>query len=540
MTRALRYLELERIDLLALAALLVVAFVFRFFSPLMPDFFTHPFDGAPISDCVRSTPVDPQGHLGTLCGLAYPFQKGYAASPGEPLSPPGGEIFDEIYFAVFAHNDLRGNSYFDPEPPFSKEIIAAGEWGWGWFRATFQGARGDYADLGFNPFGWRIMSCLFGTLCVPMMYLLAHRLWANRLFALAAGILTCFDGMFFVQSRIGMIDIFPIFLILLAYFVFLLHWRAETPRAAIITMFLTGLVVGLAVSAKWISLAAWGSMLLLVFLRWIRPHLDLGFGSWRWGKGEDRPISGGLPFGTYLGLGVVAMLLLPLLVYVASWQPFFSRGQFHSLGDLWRYQQDIYNYHAHLTATHPYGSPWYSWPFLYRPVAYYFEGSPTNLGFDDYTGRPLVAGIINLGNPWIWWTAIPALLALPWFVFRRRSFAAAVILLGFLSQYLPWARITRVIFLYHMFGGLIFMILAVAFVLASVAEVKEIEIQVSRLRLAVSGRDLLVAHLAVAVLAFLFFYPVWTGLPISDHAYLGYPAGQGGFPPPKMWFPSWI
>jgi hypothetical protein len=40
--------------------------------------------------------------------------------------------------------------------------------------------------------------------------------------------------------------------------------------------------------------------------------------------------------------------------------------------------------------------------------------------------------------------------------------------------------------------------------------------------------------LALAVLAFLYFYPVWTGLPISDGAYLN------GFPLGKMWLRSWI
>src|SRR5260370_8327760 len=91
--------------------------------------------------------------------------------------------------------------------------MGAGEGGYGWYRANLEGASGDYVDLGFNTFGWRIAVCIFGTLCVPMMYLLARRLWPNRLFALAAATLVCFDGMFFLQSRIGLIDIFPIFFI---------------------------------------------------------------------------------------------------------------------------------------------------------------------------------------------------------------------------------------------------------------------------------------------------------------------------------------
>jgi len=232
----------DRVDLVALLALTAVAFVLRFFSPILPDFFAHPFQGPPVTDCVASTPVDAQGDPGTLCGLAYPFNRGFPDTNGQ-LSPPNGQVFDEVYFPVDARNDVKGietcrpttaacfYNYFDPEPPLGKTLIAAGEWGYGWFRAAFQGARGDYIDLGFNTFGWRIAACIFGTLCIPMMYLLARRMWSNRLFAIAAATLVCFDGMFFIQSRIGMIDIFPIFFILLAYFVFFVHIQSRTVNA---------------------------------------------------------------------------------------------------------------------------------------------------------------------------------------------------------------------------------------------------------------------------------------------------------------------
>jgi dolichyl-phosphate-mannose--protein O-mannosyl transferase len=189
------------------------------------------------------------------------------------------------------------------------------------------------------------------------------------------------------------------------------------------------------------------------------------------------------------------------------------------LGDIGDYNYQSYEYHAHLVATHPYGSPWWSWPFLARPVLYYAEYS---LGTDQFTGQPLVGWMSNLGNPWIWWTSLPCVLAMPYFIVRHKSLPATVILLGFITQYLPWAPITRVLFMYEMFGGLIFMILALAFVLAWIAQ------HVPRY-----GRRLAVAHLAVAVTFFLYFYPVWTALPIGNSAlYI-----QDGTPVwgPKIW-----
>lgn len=516
----------------------------RFFSPLAPSLYAHTVDHFDLSNCVINTPVAPDGTPGTLCGLAYPFNRGYRQSSGAAFSPPHGEVFDEIYFADFAHDDLKGIRYFDPEPPLAKLFIAAGEWTYGWWRSAVEHAAGNPADLGFTPFGWRWLGAVVGTLVVPLMYLLAHRLWPNRLFALAAGTLTAFDGMFFIQSRIGMIDIYPIFLILLAYYLFHVHLDSGDPRRSMLTLLGTGIAIGLAIAAKWIALAALASMLFILFVRIVLGHAAISLpgagrggaaaGGRRWGRvrGSGFACPGGTPWPAYLAVAVVALAALPVAIYIASWIPFFERGQFHTLADLWAYQVAAYDYHAHLTATHPYGSPWYSWPFLYHPVLYYYEGN--GLGIDSATGMNLVAGMENLGNPWIWWSSLPCLVLLPYYTLRHRSYPAAFILLGFVTQYLPWARITRVLFLYHMFGGLIFMVLALAFVLATVAQ--------GGLRLGVAGRSigtiggrsLLFLWLAVAVGFFVYFYPVWTGVPIPDQAYLGrFPAG-------RMWFPSWI
>jgi dolichyl-phosphate-mannose--protein O-mannosyl transferase len=515
----------DRWDLVAVLSLTVVAFVLRYFSPLLPDFFVHPLQGPWLTNCVSSTPVDPQGDPGTICGLAYPFNRGYADANGQ-LSPPKGQVFDEVYFPVDAYHDIKGieqchptttncvHNYFDPEPPLAKEIIAAGEWGDGWFRAHFQGASGDYIDLGFNTFGWRIAACLFGTLCIPMMYLLARRLWTNRLFAIAAATLASFDGMFFIQSRIGMIDIFPIFFILFAYYLFLVHIQSRSFNTSMLSLVALGTILGIGISAKWIVLAAGASIVFLGVARIILRSLNVEFGPPGWQVSKAT-------WPAYLAVALFALVVIPVGIYVLSWYPFFARGQFQNVADLIDYQVRSYNYHHTLIATHPYGSPAWSWPFLSRPVLYYAEY--TNLGRDVFTGQPLISRMSDLGNPWIWWTSLPCVAALPYFVIRYRSFPAALILLGFITQYAPWFLISRVLFMYHMFGGLIFMILALAFVLAKLAE-----------KLRPPNRELLVAaHLAVAVLFFGYFYPEWTGVPISESAYYL----SSGTPPwgPKIW-----
>ncbi len=527
----------DRLDLALIVAFTVVAFVLRFFSPIMPDIFVHPLQGPVITDCVSSTPIDAAGDMGTLCGLAYPFNRGYPDQNGQ-LSPPNGQVFDEIYFPVDAYNDIKGMevcrpstlncrfNYFDPEPPLAKLIIGAGEWSYGWYRAHFEGASGDYIDLGFNTFGWRIAACLFGVLCVPMMYLFARRLWPKRLFAIAAATFVCFDGMFFIQSRIGMIDIFPIFFILLSYFLYLVHIQSRSSRASLVSLVALGVVLGIGIASKWIVLAAYASIVFLMIVRAIRRNVDVHIGPpgepiWSWGRGDGPAIPGRVFLPVYLLVAAVALVAIPLAIYVESWYPFFARGQFHNLADLIDYQRQSYIYHATLTATHPYGSPWWSWPLLSRPVLYYAEY--TNLGIDHWTGQELVARMANLGNPWIWWTSLPCVVALPYFIIRHRSFPATVIFLGFITQWLPWAPISRVLFMYHMFGGLIFMVLALAFVLTHLAEHLS-----GRRRWLLAG-----GHLGMTVLLFFYFYPLWTGLPISGPAYF-----EGDGSPPwgaKTW-----
>lgn len=516
----------DRFDLVAILVLTFVAFVLRFFSPILPDFFAHPSQGPWITDCVSSTPVDAPGDLGKLCGLRYPYNRGYADANGQ-LSPPNGQVFDEIYFGVDAYDDLKGMekcrpntalcqyNYFDPEPPLAKEIIGAGIWGYGWWRATFDGATGSYADLGFNTYGWRIAACLFGTLCIPMMYLLARRLWPNRLFAVAAATLVCFDGMFFVQSRIGMIDIFPIFFILASYYLFFVHIQSTRLETSLLSLVGLGTVLGIGIAAKWIVLAAWASIGLLLVVR-----AGLRLFAIEWGPPGWAPRSG-LERARYVSIAILALIAIPVGLYVLSWYPFFARGQFHTFNDLINYQLDALNYHRTLVATHPYGSPAWSWPFLARPVLYYaqYEG----LGKDVFTGQDLWARMSNLGNPWIWWTSLPCVVSLLYFIVRHRSFAASLILLGFTTQYLPWFPITRVLFMYHMFGGLIFMVLALAFVLTYLAE------KLPR----PSAQMLVAAHLAIAVVFFGYFYPVWTAVPISSSAWFE----SQGTPPwgPKIW-----
>lgn len=527
-------LRLTQLDVGLMVAFVLVAFFFRFFSPIMPNFLTGDFS-PPITNCVHNTPINAAGDLGTLCGLAYPYQKATTA-PGLPPSPPNGEVFDEIYFGVFGHDDLVGVTYFDPEPPIAKYVIGGGEWIYGFYRHDIRGEPGSIVELGYNTLGWRLGVCVFGSLAIGFMYFLALQLWRNRWFAIAAAFFACFDGLFFVESRIGVIDMVPAALQILALGLALVHLRARSRWDSLLTLGIAGFALGLGLAAKWTALAALGiSIVILVGGPLLRKIGRIQVGRYAL-QVPDGPLPGGVSGWVYWPAFVGCMIVLPGLVYFASWIPwfFFTSGPYTfarvggtggALGGWWWYQYQIWYYQAHLKATHPYASKWYTWPFLIRPVWYYYQT----------LGTTLSAGIVNLGNPIIWWASLPALVYCGYDAVARRRWQPAVIVLGFLAEWLPFAKISRILFLYHMFGGLIFMILALSYALARLQETRAVTFRgggwvsiVTRTR-----PVYVVGAMAVAFLFFLYFYPVWTGTPLTTTTLLG------GFGTGKMWLPSW-
>jgi dolichyl-phosphate-mannose--protein O-mannosyl transferase len=74
-------------------------------------------------------------------------------------------------------------------------------------------------------------------------------------------------------------------------------------------------------------------------------------------------------------------------------------------------------------------------------------------------------------------------------------------------------------FLYHMFGSLPLMMLAVAYALADLGKWVT-DRNVGSIRLLIpSGRLLATAYLGTVLVVFAFFYPLWTALPITSDSW---------------------
>ncbi len=176
-------------------------------------------------------------------------------------------------------------------------------------------------------------------------------------------------------------------------------------------------------------------------------------------EGWFRLGSGGwLPVVWMLG----SLLAIPLVVYVISYLPWAYIDN-HQLWEgfpagntgqtLAKLTGEMYNYHNGLTAAHAASSPWLAWPLNMKPV-WFYQG-----GFANSTS----AAIYDAGNLVIWWVGIPALAFAAFQAYRRRSLALALIVIGFLCQWVAWARIDRAAFQYHYYTSLPFVVLALGY-----------------------------------------------------------------------------
>src|SRR2546423_3139378 len=70
---------------------------------------------------------------------------------------------------------------------------------------------------GLNWFGWRFSTALFGSLAILLICRIARRMTRSTLLGCIAGLLMSLDGLEFVLSRSGILDIFLMFFVLAAF-----------------------------------------------------------------------------------------------------------------------------------------------------------------------------------------------------------------------------------------------------------------------------------------------------------------------------------
>ena len=420
-----------------------------------------------------------------------------------PLKPTyhNSMYFDEIYHARTGYEHANSlSTYETTPPPLGKVFMSL------CIRA-----------LGMTPFAWRLAGTVTGILMIPAIYLLALQLMHDKRAALLCALLMACDCMHFTQTRIATIDSFPVLFMMLMFF-FMARWMqmdfyGDSFRKTLVPLVFSGIFMGLAIASKWIGCYGAVGLAVLFFIRYFhlyRQYLAAGKAA-KDAKMETVRKVFWHRTGVTAAVCVVSFIILPILIYVLSYIPYlsyFGKVQWNAktLERIWDAQVLMFDYHRNLVATHYFASPWYEWPLIIKPM-WYYSGSFNEPG--------MVSSIMAFGNPAVWWTGLAAMIAVLGMSIRCRllpmlgvlpyreeedSSCLTVVVIGFLSAYLPWVLVSRLTFIYHYFASVPFIILSTAICLKALSR--------RRPRMARAAGIVLVI---LSIILFIAFYPLASG-----------------------------
>ena len=447
------------------------------------------------------------------------------------LGSPHALIFDETYYVkdaftlgifgsernwvedpnpAFEQGDLTGyleTAAYVVHPPIGKWVI--------WLGMELFGAD--------TTLGWRFSVALLGTLAIPLVIAIAHRLIGNRFFALLAGLFVAFEGLAIVMSRTAILDGILMFFTLSAFYFIVLDlgwWRSRMntlrSNALVVRPWLipAGIALGLATGVKWSGLYFLAAFGLYTFVSDLHIRKRLG-----------------MPSILAVGQGfvnAVTLLTLSLTTYLAGWLGWIlgdtGWGRNPDKGwaePLWDYHVNAFTFHTGLNSGHPYEANAFSWLVVGRPTAFYFERYTS--GAECSWLPECTEAITALPNLAIWFGG---LLAIIWMVFRlirRFELTQFAIVTGFLAGWLPWVfYLERTTFIFYAVLLSPFFAIALSYGLHHYWR--------KGLVRNMPWRNRRIALLLVVVLLFtLYFLSLWLGLETPFWVWRI-----------QMWFPWWI
>ncbi|MDO4611137.1 dolichyl-phosphate-mannose--protein mannosyltransferase [Corynebacterium sp.] len=461
----------------------------------------------------------------------------------------GTPVFDEKHYVPQTWQILRstdpsftgrviGGIEDDPgfglvvHPPVAKQVMSVGQW-----------------LLGYSPLGWRLMSAVFGVVTLLLLMDLVRRIAAVPLATLLVGLYGLFDGVLFVSSRVGMLDMIQTgFVVAAAWALFvdrdrmavrLLEWRATAGD---------GLRYGPYLSWRWWRLAAGVFLGLALGVKWSGVYYIAAFGlltvfldvADRRRAGVRRPVVGALRLDVTPALRDI--VLVPLIVYALSWRSWFAQETSvyrhlpadqldtglpssvtamlpDALARFIHYQRGVLEFHSELTTSGGHHHPWESkpWEWLWsgRPMLYY-SAEGTCMGGHDCRAWQML-----FGTPPIWWLLVPVMLWALWRWIGRRDRRFALPCTGFIASWLPWAiAYDRQMYFFYATALIPFVLMAMAVVAADLAGWTWRGRRI--------GLGFVVAHLALVIAAFAFWAPIMAGIMLPEETFNL-----------RFWLPSW-
>ncbi|MFI8323332.1 dolichyl-phosphate-mannose--protein mannosyltransferase [Streptomyces sp. NPDC085529] len=487
------------------------------------------------------------------------------------LGKPHAVIFDETYYAKDSWalinqgyegawpKDIDKTILKDPgsvliptdpgyvvHPPMGKWVIGLGE-----------------KMFGFEPFGWRFMVALLGTLSVLMLCRIGRRLFRSTFLGCLAGLLLAVDGLHFVMSRTALLDQVLMFFVLAAFGCLVLDRdRTRKRLAAALPEDDEGVLRPDAEIAETLRLGwrpwriAAGVMLgLAAATKWNGLYVMVGFGLMTvlWDIGARRTAGAVRPYLAVIKKDVlpafVSVVPVALATYLATWTGWLvtDKGYFRDwaekqdalpngggtwswlpewLRSLWHYETEVYNFHVGLTSPHTYESNPWSWIVLGRPVSYFYESPAPGTGGCPASAKEKCAQeILALGTPLLWWAACFALVYVLWRWAFRRDWRAGAIACAVAAGWVPWFLYQeRTIFLFYAVVFVPYLCLAVAMMIGAIIGPKGAT-EKRRTFGAVAAGCLVL----LIVWNFIYFWPIYTATPIPLDQWRA-----------RMWLDTWV
>ena len=423
-----------------------------------------------------------------------------------------GQTFDEVFYPVFGLKYILGEPFFSVHPPVGTYLISLSIYLYHilpWTEPVLSAGIG-ISDL--NPISYRWLNTIAGTFIIYVAYRLCMELFNKKHLALLAALFFALDGSLLVDSRFGLINVYLSLFGLLSVLFLLQYFKG---RGNLTFLFAGCLMLGLTFSIKWNGLGFWlMSLLFILLILYLKKQFKT--------KQQDLFLSQDRKFRT----NFLSLLFIPFLGYLLFWLP----DLFFNGSDIAGRHSQMISYHTDNVELklHPYSSSWFTWPIMFRPIAYYFSSQEVI----SASGESLtVFNAVHLfPNPALTLLSSIAIfiLSLNWLssfskVISSKKYnsdfvSTTFILLGYYTNFLPWALVSRSAFIYHYQASACFSFIALAYLLYKISLKEKVEY-----------KALYILSITLIIAATIYWLPIQLGLDISAENFQS-----------RMWLDSWI
>lgn len=451
------------------------------------------------------------------------------------LSHPNAVVFDEFHFGNFLEKHLRHEISFDIHPWLGKLTLAFFAWLGGFHAHGF-----DYQIRKVYPNNdyllVRAVSAFFGSLCVPLMYLVCRELRIGITSSVLGALLPLLDSLLLIESRLILTDSQLMFYLNLTLLCALRFWNAaETKGVAggrkyYAYLLATAVSGALAVSIKWT--AAVTPFLVVVvcglgvwFLRTPTPIYDCALAA------VVALVVYLVPWWFHLKLSRVSTEMAVHFGdrFRSTLQgnetfPYDPSNNMRFAEKVWELHWRQFRANQKVKTRHVWESRWYEWPLNLRGIYYYVDKA------DSWTDeRPMIRVVYLLQNPamalWVFGGVTGFSLLLP-IVHRYRRMTpenhvvtnvfhkGSFLLAGYLTNLLPYMLVERCYFLYHYLPALTYGQLLTVFLVDSLPK---------------TARILVTVLMGVSIVAAFVFWAPWTYCLPIDFASVKQ----------RQWMPRW-